>query len=96
MGFFLVRGRLRVHSSGVIHARVSQAVAYLAVGRAAVRWAVRVDAAQSGSGESDAARDYCVRRDVVAGGDCGEDGGVFFEDARGKRRDLMRIQSERK
>ena len=96
VGFFLVRGGLCVHLRRIDHARLSQAGADLAMGRIAVRGAVCVDADQSGSGESAAARDHCVRGDVVAGGDCGEDGGVFFEDARGKRRDLMRIQSERK
>lgn len=86
MGFFLVFfGGLSAHLCRVAGARLLRAGSDLAMGRGAVRGAVRLVIAESGAGEFDAAGDYCVWGGVVAGGDCGEGGGVLWEDANGER-----------
>ena len=80
MGCALVfLGGVSDHLCCVAGARILCAGADLAVGIGAVRGAVRVVATDPGAGESAAAGDYCIRGDFVAGGYCGEGGGVSWQ-----------------
>ena len=78
MGFVLILlGRLSRHLSSIAGPRLLRTGAVMAMGSRAFCGTVRLVAAESGTGESSAARDFCVRGNFGAGDRSCEDRGVL-------------------